>query len=120
MTYISGLNDLIKLKEDYPEYKMILHSDQGSVYASKNYNDLCHDYTNDTKYISAPNQLHGLYTILYLSITCFTRFCVIGLHFWLSPILFQFSKLFYFLIDSTTHNHKTADGEYNLGYPQFS
>ena len=40
MTYISGLNDLIKLKEDYPEYKMILHSDQGSVYASKNYNDL--------------------------------------------------------------------------------
>ena len=40
MTYISGLNDLIKLKEDYLEYKMILHSDQGSVYASKNYNDL--------------------------------------------------------------------------------
>jgi len=40
MTYISGLNDLIKLKKQHPEYKMVLHSDQGSVYASKNYNDL--------------------------------------------------------------------------------
>ncbi len=40
MTYISGLNDLIELKKQYPKYKMILHSDQGSVYASKNYNDL--------------------------------------------------------------------------------
>lgn len=29
MTSISGLNGLIKLKENYPEYKMILHSDQG-------------------------------------------------------------------------------------------
>ena len=40
MTYISGLNALIELKKQHPEYKMILHSDQGSVYASKNYNDL--------------------------------------------------------------------------------
>ena len=40
MTYISGLNDLIELKKQYPEYKMALHSDQGSVYASKNYNKL--------------------------------------------------------------------------------
>ena len=40
MTYISGLNDLIELKKQYPEYKMVLHSDQGSVYASKNYNEL--------------------------------------------------------------------------------
>ena len=40
MTYISGLNDLIELKKQHPEYKMILHSDQGSVYASKDYNDL--------------------------------------------------------------------------------
>ena len=40
MTYISGLNDLTELKKQHPEYKMILHSDQGSVYASKNYNDL--------------------------------------------------------------------------------
>lgn len=40
MTYISGLKDLIGLKKQHPEYKMILHSDQGSVCASKNYNDL--------------------------------------------------------------------------------
>ena len=43
-TYLSGLNDLIELKKQYPEYKMILHSDQGSVYASKNYNDLLGSY----------------------------------------------------------------------------
>ena len=40
MTYISGLNDLIELKKQYPKYEMILHSDQGSVYASKKYNEL--------------------------------------------------------------------------------
>lgn len=40
MTYISGLNDLIELKKQHPEYQMVPHSDQGSVYASKNYSDL--------------------------------------------------------------------------------
>ena len=40
MTYLSGLNDLIELKKQYPEYQMILHSDQGSVYASKAFNEL--------------------------------------------------------------------------------
>lgn len=40
MTYISGLNDVIALKKLYPEFEMILHSDQGSVYASKSYNEL--------------------------------------------------------------------------------
>ncbi len=40
MTYISGLNDLTELKKQHPEYQMVLHSDQGSVYASENYNDL--------------------------------------------------------------------------------
>ena len=40
MTYISGLNDLIEQKKDHPEYRMILHSDQGSVYASKAFNEL--------------------------------------------------------------------------------
>ena len=40
MTYVSGLTDLIGLKQKYPEYKTILHSDQGSVYASKAYNEL--------------------------------------------------------------------------------
>ena len=40
MTYISGLENLIELKKQYPEYQMILHSDQGSVYASKAFNEL--------------------------------------------------------------------------------
>lgn len=40
MTYIQGLDDLIEIKKQYPEYKMILHSDQGSVYSSKAFNEL--------------------------------------------------------------------------------
>lgn len=40
MTYISGLQDLIELKKLYPELQMILHSDQGAVYASKAFNEL--------------------------------------------------------------------------------
>ena len=39
-TYISGLEDLVELKKLHPEYQMILHSDQGSVYASKAFNEL--------------------------------------------------------------------------------
>ncbi len=40
MTYISGLEDLLEIKKQHPEYQMILHSDQGSVHASKAFNDL--------------------------------------------------------------------------------
>ena len=47
MTYISGLNDLIELKKEHPEYRMILHSDQGSVYVSKAFNDLLPMYHID-------------------------------------------------------------------------
>ena len=39
MTYISGLNDLITLKDHYPDLQMVLHTDRGSVYASKAFND---------------------------------------------------------------------------------
>ena len=46
MTYISGLKDLLELKKAHPEYKMILNSDQGSVYASKAYNELLPMYVN--------------------------------------------------------------------------
>lgn len=46
MTYISGLEDLLELKKQHPEYQMILHSDQGSVYASKAFNDLLPMYVN--------------------------------------------------------------------------
>lgn len=40
MTYINGLNGLIALKETHPELEMVLHTDQGSVYASKSFNEL--------------------------------------------------------------------------------
>ena len=45
MTYISGLNDVLALKEKYPEFKTILHSDQESVYASKAFNELLPAYS---------------------------------------------------------------------------
>ena len=44
MTYISGLNKLLDIKQQYPEVKTILHTDQGSVYASKAFNDLLPTY----------------------------------------------------------------------------
>ena len=47
MTYISGLKDLIELKKEHPEYRMILHSDQGTVYASKAFNELLPMYHID-------------------------------------------------------------------------
>ena len=37
---LAGLQDILVFKKQYPEYKLILHSDQGSVYASKSYNEL--------------------------------------------------------------------------------
>ena len=40
MTYISGLKDLISIKQKYPGLEMILHTDQGSVYAPKDFNEL--------------------------------------------------------------------------------
>lgn len=40
MTYISGLKGLLDLKAHYPDLDMILHTDQGSVYASKSFNEL--------------------------------------------------------------------------------
>ena len=45
MTYLSGLDDLIGLKEQYPQYEMILHSDQGAAYASKSFNELLPMYS---------------------------------------------------------------------------
>ena len=43
-TYISGLNDLLDIKLQYPQLEMILHTDQGSVYASRDFNDLLPAY----------------------------------------------------------------------------
>ena len=39
-TYIEGLSALIEKKKEYKDLKMILHSDQCSVYSSKSYNEL--------------------------------------------------------------------------------
>lgn len=44
MTYISGLKDLIEIRKQHTEYTMVLHSDQGSVYSSKAFNDLLPAY----------------------------------------------------------------------------
>ena len=44
MTYISGLQNVIELKKQHPEFKTILHSDQGSVYTSKAFNELLPAY----------------------------------------------------------------------------
>lgn len=40
MTYINGLHDIIEFKKLYPNQTMVLHSDQGTVYASKSFNEL--------------------------------------------------------------------------------
>ena len=40
MTYINGLKELVELKKYNPEIEMVLHTDQGSVYASKEFNEL--------------------------------------------------------------------------------
>ncbi len=40
MTYMCGLEGLIGLKSQYPDMEMILHTDQGSVYSSKSFNEL--------------------------------------------------------------------------------
>lgn len=39
-TYLSGLKELVDIKKNYPDLKMILHTDQGAVYASKSFNEI--------------------------------------------------------------------------------
>lgn len=39
-TYIKGLKQLIEKKKEYKYLRLILHTDQGSVYSSKSYNEL--------------------------------------------------------------------------------
>ena len=40
MTYITGRDKFLEIKKQYPEMQTILHSDQGSVYASKDFNSV--------------------------------------------------------------------------------
>lgn len=44
MTYLNGLRDLIDLKKLHPDMEMVLHTDQGSVYASKDFNEILPSY----------------------------------------------------------------------------
>lgn len=39
-TYYDGLKELIEKKKEYTNLKLILHTDQGSVYSSSGYNEL--------------------------------------------------------------------------------
>lgn len=53
-TYIEGLNQVLEIiKEESHEPVTILHTDQGSVYSSKNYNELIKDY-NISRSMSRP------------------------------------------------------------------
>ncbi len=40
MTCFNCLRDVIEFKRQYPEQKLVLYSEQGSIYASKSYNEL--------------------------------------------------------------------------------
>ena len=70
MTYISGLNDLLELKKKFPEMQTVLHSDQGSVYASKAFNELLpmynithsiHQLRKDNFFRTVADGVHGAY-----------------------------------------------------------
>lgn len=39
-TYISELDGVIEIKKKFPDLQVVLHTDQGSVYASKSFNEL--------------------------------------------------------------------------------
>ena len=39
MTYISGLESLLALKQCFPKQEMILYSNRGAVYSSNSYNE---------------------------------------------------------------------------------
>ena len=44
MTYLNGLRNLIDLKQLHTDMEMVLHTDQGSVYASKDFNEILPTY----------------------------------------------------------------------------
>ena len=52
-TYYDGLNELIQKKKEYGDLELVLHTDQGSVYSSKAYNDLLY-LNNITHSMSNP------------------------------------------------------------------
>ena len=44
MTYMNGLKDFLEIKKEHPNLKTILHTDQGSVYSSRSFNELLPAY----------------------------------------------------------------------------
>ena len=40
MTYLNGLQGVLEFKQKYPDQELVIHSDQGAVYASKAFNEL--------------------------------------------------------------------------------
>ena len=44
MTYINGLKDILELKSKVPDIHTVLHTDQGTVYASKDFNEILPKY----------------------------------------------------------------------------
>ena len=44
MTYINGLRHILDLKSSIPDLHTVLHTDQGTVYASKDFNELLPTY----------------------------------------------------------------------------
>lgn len=57
-SYFDGLAELIKKKEEYKDLALILHTDQGSVYSSKAYNDLLrlHHITHSMSHAGCPTE----------------------------------------------------------------
>lgn len=91
MTYISGLRDLLELKKQHPEYRMILHSDQGAVYASKAFNEqrpaYSLNYLTPVQFrmsYAPPRLINNSYFPAH-----FFRFCV---HFLLTSALFLWQR----------------------------
>lgn len=80
MTYISGLKDLLKLKKKHPEYRMVLHSDQGSVYTSKAYDELLPMYiTRSMSRAGTPTDNGAMEAINgWIKAELFTDFHVVG------------------------------------------
>ena len=81
MTYVSGLEDLLALKKQYPQFKTVLHSDQGSVYASKSFNELLPMYnvTRSMSRVGTPTDNASMEAINgWMKAELFTDFHVTG------------------------------------------
>ena len=107
MTYMSGLNSLLALKEQYPGVEMILHTDQGSVYSSKAFNELLPMYkiTRSMSRAGTPTDNAAMESINgWIKTELFTDFHITGQ----APIEQE--------IDEYIHFFNTERPAYTLGY----